>query len=83
MLARVCRQEPAFEPGSRYAYASDSFYLLAEIIARLTGMTFARALAARVLVPLGMRDTVFDARARRGRTVQVHGVPLRNPVVRS
>jgi CubicO group peptidase (beta-lactamase class C family) len=82
LLARVCASEPAFEPGTRFCYASDSFYLLAEVLRELTGMGFQEALRARVLAPLGMHDTRFDIRPVRRRAVDVHGIPLRNPVIR-
>jgi CubicO group peptidase (beta-lactamase class C family) len=82
LLARVIASEPAFEPGSRYAYASDGFYLLAEILRVLTGMGFQDALRTRVLAPLGMDDTRFDVRPVLGRAVDVHGVGPANPITR-
>jgi CubicO group peptidase (beta-lactamase class C family) len=82
MLDRVCREELAFTPGTRYAYGSDSFYLLAETVSRLTGMPFAEALRRRVLAPLSMNDTTFDPRAMRRRLLQVHGIALGNPLTR-
>lgn len=83
LVRKVCREEPAFEPGTRYAYASDPWYLVAEIIARLTGMPFAEALRRRLLDPLGMRSVTFDPRGRGRQVSMVHGVPMRNRVVRA
>jgi CubicO group peptidase (beta-lactamase class C family) len=80
-LARVCAETPTFEPGSRYSYASDSFYLLAAIISRLTGQPFAEALRRRVLAPVGADDIRFDPRALRSRIVRVHGVGVDNRLV--
>lgn len=82
MLAKVSREIPAWEPGTRFRYCSDSFYLVAEAIVRLTGMTFPMALQRRLLDPLGMVDTTFDARPDRSRAMVVHGMPMRNIVVR-
>lgn len=82
LVAWVLAAEPAFEPGSRYAYASDSFLLLAAVVGVLTGMPFAVALDRRLLTPLGMRSTSFDARSMRDRTQTVHGVRLDNPIAR-
>ncbi len=80
-LARVCAETPSFEPGSRYRYASDSFYLLAAAISRLTGLPFAEALRRRVLAPVGAEDIRFDPRALRSRIVRVHGVGVDNRLV--
>jgi CubicO group peptidase (beta-lactamase class C family) len=82
LARRVIDEVPAFEPGSRYAYASDPWVLVAEVIAHLTGMPFARALERRVLEPLGMRDTTFDPRRARRRVAIVHGIRMRNVIVR-
>ena len=82
MLQRVCREPLSFEPGSRYSYASDSFYLLAAAITRLTGMPFPEALRRRVLAPVGAFDVSFDPRAKRSQMVLVHGIPLGNRLVR-
>jgi CubicO group peptidase (beta-lactamase class C family) len=78
MLARVCSVPLAFAPGARYAYASDSFYLLAAAISRLTGLPFPEALRRRVLDRVGAADVTFDPRGKRGRVVRVHGVGVEN-----
>ncbi len=82
LLARVISSEPAFDPGSRFVYASDGFYLLAELIRAHTGMGFQEALRTRVLTPLGMDDTRFDVRRDLGRAVDVHGIGVANVVTR-
>ena len=82
MLSRVRGEMPTFEPGSRYSYASNPWYLLAAAITRLTGMPFPVALRQRVMAPLGMVDTSFDPRPQRSRTQQVHGVRVDNFVAR-
>ena len=82
MLGRVRDEMPTFEPGSRYSYASNSFYLLAAALTTLTGIPFPDALRRRVLAPLGMIDTSFDPRPRRARVQQVHGVRVDNFVAR-
>jgi CubicO group peptidase (beta-lactamase class C family) len=80
LLGRVIASEPSFDPGSRYAYGSSSFLLLADLLRRLTGMSFRDALRTRVLAPLGMEDTRFDVRPLIARAVPVHGVGLANPI---
>jgi len=82
LLTRVVASEPAFEPGSRYAYASDGFYLLAELLRAHTGMGFQDALRTRVLAPLDMDDTRFDVRPAMDRAVDVHGIGPANAFTR-
>ena len=82
MLTRVVRQVPEWDPGTRFRYCSDSFYLLAEAIVRLTGMSFPDALRRRLLDPLGMDGTTFDVRPERARAMAVQGVPMGNVVMR-
>lgn len=58
---RSLRERPlAFAPGSAYAYCSDSFYILAELIERFTGLPYPAALGDRIFEPLSMRRTGFD-----------------------
>ena len=81
-LRTVLAEMPTFEPGSRYSYASNSFYLLAAAITTLTGQPFPEAVRRRVLGPLGMIDTSFDPRPQRSRVQQVHGVRVDNFLTR-
>jgi CubicO group peptidase (beta-lactamase class C family) len=60
LLERVCCERLQFVPGSRYQYASDSFYLLAELFGRLGELEFEAHLRQRLFQPLGMDATTFD-----------------------
>lgn len=82
LLAKVIASEPTFDPGSRYVYGSDGFYLLAELLRAHTGMGFGDALRTRVLAPLAMDDTRFDVRRVLGRVVNVHGIARADPITR-
>jgi CubicO group peptidase (beta-lactamase class C family) len=82
MLQKVCATPLRFEPGTRYEYCSDSFFLLSETVRRVTGLTYPHALRHSILGPLGMRDTTFDPRHARSRIVGVHGVPIGNRIMR-
>lgn len=75
LLRLVHGAEPVSDPGSRYAYASDSFMLLAEAIAARTGTRFARSLHERLLAPLGMVETGFDPGRWPGRVLPVADAP--------
>lgn len=59
-LQAACRSVLHFVPGTRYEYNTLSFFLLAELVTRLSGVPFPEYLARRVLHPLGMVDTSFD-----------------------
>lgn len=46
-----------FEPGSTYRYSNSGYALLALIVERASGMSFADYLRSRIFVPLGMHGT--------------------------
>lgn len=81
MLEYTLSSEPRWEPGSRYEYNSSAWVLLSEVMARLSNMPFPEVLQRRLTGPLGMVDTVFDARSRRARIVSMNGVNATNRLV--
>lgn len=56
MAAAETLQSP---PGQRFVYSDVNFLLLAEIVARVRRQPFETVVRERVLMPLGMRDTMF------------------------
>lgn len=70
----ACAEMPMFAPGSSFSYSTLTFYLLAELVTRLSGRPFAEYLEARIFGPLGMSDTSFDPHRKRQRTVEVEGI---------
>lgn len=81
-MTRLVVEAPLrFRPGTRWEYCSASFYLLAAIVERVSGLAYARFLDERLLRPLGMAST-FDAR-RAGRPIAaVQGAGVDNRLVR-
>ena len=78
LVRRACDAELTFAPGSRYAYCSISFDLLAELITRITGEPYPVILRRRILEPLAMASTTFnpfDGLAERMAPVVMSGVP--------
>ena len=75
IVERAASRPLAFAPGSRYAYCSTSFYLLGELLARIDRIPFEESLRRRVLDPLGMRATSFDAFDPAGSWVVPVGLP--------
>ncbi|GAA4465451.1 hypothetical protein GCM10023189_46100 [Nibrella saemangeumensis] len=48
-----------FEPGTKYQYNNSGYYLLGEIISRLTGMPYAEYVEHELLQPLGLTHTYY------------------------
>jgi CubicO group peptidase (beta-lactamase class C family) len=71
-----------FAPGTRWEYTSSSYFVLAELVRRVTGEPPWHVLRERVLEPLGMADTSFDPRRRGRPVVPVAGVGADNRVIR-
>ena len=58
VLDIVSRQtELNFEPGSQYSYSNTGYNLLAIVVTRVSGMSFAEFSRTRIFEPLGMNDT--------------------------
>ncbi|MFM8470212.1 MAG: serine hydrolase domain-containing protein [Limisphaerales bacterium] len=61
-------QPLSFEPGSKWQYSNPGINTLGRIVEVVSGQNFADFLDARLLKPLGMKDTTFwptEAQARR------------------
>lgn len=60
ILDLVCRQRALnFAPGAEFAYCNTGYTLMAEIVSRVSGMSFRAFCAGRIFDPLGMRATHF------------------------
>lgn len=49
-----------FEPGSKFRYNNSAYFILGAIIEKVTGKTYAAVLKARILDPVGMKDSGYD-----------------------
>jgi CubicO group peptidase (beta-lactamase class C family) len=59
-LDLIVRQKAVnFEPGSEFLYSNSGFFLLSQVVKRVSGKTLAQFAAERMFLPLGMRDTHF------------------------
>jgi CubicO group peptidase (beta-lactamase class C family) len=54
------QQELNFIPGEEYLYCNTGFTLLAEVVARVSGQTFAKFTQDHIFTPLQMRSTSFN-----------------------
>jgi CubicO group peptidase (beta-lactamase class C family) len=73
---------PAFAPGTAFRYSNTNFVLLALVIEKASGMSFARYLQRFVFDPAGMRDTYVltegaPADPRRGRITSFRRCTIR------
>lgn len=57
LVERCCAGPLVRQPGTAFDYNNADYFLLGRIIERVTGLSFAEALDARILRPLGLRDT--------------------------
>lgn len=57
MTSMARQSELNFEPGSQMIYSNGGYHMLAKIVERISGKSFAQFLTQRILEPLGMLDT--------------------------
>jgi D-alanyl-D-alanine carboxypeptidase len=50
-----------FEPGTRWAYSNTGFLMLGEVVARVAGAPLSQVVEQRVLRPLGMTHSAWEA----------------------
>lgn len=60
ILQFAVRAGPLFAPGSGYAYSNTGFCVLGGVVERVTGMSYAEAVARYVAQPLGLPATFYD-----------------------
>ncbi len=59
-IARAADEVPEAGPGERFIYSDINFFVLGEIVRRVTGQTLDRFARDRIFRPIGMRDTGFN-----------------------
>ncbi|MEU0571107.1 serine hydrolase domain-containing protein [Nonomuraea sp. NPDC005983] len=72
LLARLEPGHRKHRPGRRYHYSNTGFALLGEVVARLRGVPWLRAVQDEVLDPLGMTGTTARPRAPHASGYAVH-----------
>ena len=55
----LAKQEPEWEPGTRFRYSSGGFAILGRIIEVVSGKPFEQFVDERIFKPLGMKDSFF------------------------
>lgn len=65
MIAFLAKEKPpvVFAPGSRWEYSNTAYAILASIVEKLSGQTFAAFMAKNIFQPLGMTHTrIYNTR---------------------
>ena len=65
-IARAADEVPEAAPGERFIYSDINFFVLGEIVRRVTGQRLDRFARDRIFQPLGMMDTGFNPPASLG-----------------
>jgi CubicO group peptidase (beta-lactamase class C family) len=55
----LSRQEPEYEPGTKFRYSSGGFAILGRVIEVVSGKSFEQFMQERIFQPLGMKDSFF------------------------
>jgi uncharacterized protein YbbC (DUF1343 family)/CubicO group peptidase (beta-lactamase class C family) len=65
-IALAIEEVPSSRPGERFVYSDINFFLLGDLVRRVSGMPLDRFARERIFDPLGMRDTSFNPHASLG-----------------
>jgi CubicO group peptidase (beta-lactamase class C family) len=57
ILALMYKSTPDFEPGAKYAYSNSGYFLLGNIIEKITGKSYEAAVSERIILKIGLPDT--------------------------
>lgn len=57
LVDRIRKMKPLYEPGAKYEYANSNYWLLANIIEKISGVPYGTFLKREIFDPLGMKDT--------------------------
>ncbi len=70
-----------FRPGYRFRYSNGNYVLLAKVVQRVSGMSFAAFLQQRVFNPLGMKQTSVVSDPMRVTAGRAYGYSGEHPIV--
>lgn len=57
ILALMAKSTPDFEPGAKYAYNNSGYFIIGNIIEKLTGQSYDLAVNERIISKIGLTDT--------------------------
>lgn len=59
VVTLLAKQEPEYEPGTRFRYSSGGFAILGRVIEVVAGKPYEQFVEQRIFGPLGMKDSFF------------------------
>jgi CubicO group peptidase (beta-lactamase class C family) len=59
IVQTIARSELRFKPGSKFEYSNSAFFVLGRIIEVISGKAYAAYVKEKILLPLGMNDTLY------------------------
>jgi len=59
-IKTYCSGDLEFEPSSKFVYSNSGYFLLGAIVEKVSGERYEDALKAKILDPLGMKNTGYD-----------------------
>lgn len=65
LVRLAMRHEPAFRPGTGWAYSNTNYVLAGMVVEAVTGQPYGRVIEKRLLRPLGLRRTTLPATSPR------------------
>ena len=60
VIAEYATRPLDFEPGTRWSYSNTNFLILGRVVEKVSGVPFGTFLAQHILLPAGMRLTLYD-----------------------
>lgn len=60
LLAELNGSELSFQPGTSFSYSNRGYYLLGNVISKITKMTYEQAIRKYIFVPFGLNNSGFD-----------------------
>ncbi|HEY1369152.1 MAG TPA: serine hydrolase domain-containing protein [Gaiellaceae bacterium] len=76
LISAAAKLPLEFPPGTRASYSNTNYLVLGEILQRMTGQTVARLLRERIIEPLGLEATTYEAGHLTVGDDQLHGYDL-------
>jgi len=73
IIAILKRDKPDFAPGEKWAYSNANYAMLAQVVARVSGISYADFLVHNIFTPLGMNSSGSGFRAQDGTATPYEG----------